>query len=232
MSTSVRIDLRGAPPYYTITSRGRDRVVRGDSGGVVSSRPDFGNSVAAERASVLSSLAAERSGVLGDLAAERESILAGTSGASTRASLAAERSQILANTSGASVRASLANERNKIFTDIRGDNCGPTMVRRYIYPDYGTANAIAAQANLATTPQVRRELEQIVALERTYAEAAAAAQQVVQDAVMDGADWAISDSRHEMAKAKRQAMLTEAVRAYNIGLPAGYYWQLRKTVGV
>jgi hypothetical protein len=72
MSTRIRIDLRGKPPYYTLT-KDSDRTVERAAR---SAGDDF-TGVAGTRDEIMSNILAEREGVLDRLAVERARILAG-----------------------------------------------------------------------------------------------------------------------------------------------------------
>jgi hypothetical protein len=219
MPTTMIVDLRAPAPHYTLT-RPADTVVSIDHGYTRA------NGVPLDR------MPAERAKVLGDLAKARQSVLSDlqrTSGMArsvVTGDLAGERGRVLSD---------LDAEREAVFAGIRGDSAGPQTVLRTVPVNLQQRDAIRQQANLTRDPQLKTKLLALAGAEEVFAYAMAAAQQVVQDAIMAGAEWIYGDARYMAAVALRGLMVDAAVRDYNVQIPVDFYaeWKLPfATMGV
>lgn len=229
MPTTMTINIRAEAPYFVLENN--------DSGVAVSTTPGVfvystGTGVANPREYVISSLASYRGSILSDLASGRQYILD---------ELSQMRGDILSDTTGlnilgdleaarTSILMSLSTTRSDIINDISGSNAGPILVLANVEVDTSRYEVVLAQAERTTEATLKRELTTLAGLELTYATAIAAAQQIVQDAVMAGADWIMGDYAYVAAKISRGIMADNAARAYNAGLPLAFL-SLTKELG-
>ena len=196
MSTVMRIDLRGEAPYYTLT-RDADRTVYVQSG-TDGSYALAGYAYGTHATNALTEATAGFSGTGSVLGSLRSSIMG-----------------------------DLATLRQGVFNRIRGTNAGPLMVPRKAKLNLKKWEKMMAMVKPARGfPERQAEYRFIASLELTFAYAMQAAQQVVQDAIYNGADWldVAGDYAYQAAKQKRGAMVIKACDAYNNALPLGSSW--------
>lgn len=143
-------------------------------------------------------------------------------------SLAALRSDIVGN---------LDTMRQEVFAAIRGDNAGPVMIQRYAAFNSTRVQQfrdMARRATRAGNATLAAEYTYMASIEYTYMVALQAAQQVVQDAVYNGADFIDGDFAYTNAKRRRGQMVEAAVAAYNRSLPFASHWPRKEafTIGI
>lgn len=204
MPTVIRCDIRGPAPYWTLVSRDPDRVVQINSPAAGAPDLDLGQT----RTDILSALA--------QIAAE---IMANVGPQSVLDNLARVRQEILSNTGPNATLAELERMRESILAGIAGDNVGPVMIPAQAALNLTATDALREMARKQSNPTLAAQLFLLADLEYRYALDVQAAQQVVQDAVMAGADWLFGDTAFLMALSQRDRMMREAVRRFNADLP-------------
>jgi len=124
------------------------------------------------------------------------------------------------------VLSALEEQRQIVFDAIRGDACGPFMVQRYAEPNFRQRDVLLQMAadTYPTDQKLAAEYLFLARLEEKYQRAMAAAQQLVQDAIIIyGSDPIIPDAIYIAAQMQRGVLSTKAAMEYNNALPLKWW---------